>query len=616
MATLNFPKKSFKSLLTFLVIAILVTFSQIIVLEPHLKYGFSDVDWGFLTAYTVHKRVHPNPLENFIGSFRNWGIYTHQEYYIGFQSEFFGLDFRSYQMTTHFLKTLATIIAYPLLLSLTGSMVAAFIGTTLFAVSYSSVGTMYTVVTSSDYLAVISMIIFFWFYYFILKNNKGKWFWNVSALVLLLLTLYLSTERMYPILFWIILIEIFFIYKNKSSPIYLMYALKRSLIFFSPFILVLIFHPKVYSGFLVGNGSILLKKMLEGDWYNLLRPFISMGGLIIPNSYWKYLGVVKSESLDVYIKYFLEGPIVIFILITLVLAILIFRESLKFIMHTLILTIFMALTVFWLGTTHVTHFDESLISLAIFGGYMTILGLVSLFHYLKYQPKDRLVINMSTGLLFALSYLFLTWVASDLSETPTGAHRYLTIPILAVSLSLGSLMALATKRILSLKGAARLLIVIPILILIVTIRIWSTEVSNFFNGQLSQGFGAYDKQNMRGQLLSYLDNLSDNERSLFYFDSSDDLINGYFYDNTLLAGLGSWILWHEKINFKHQLQPDAIWGQYEQLKTAKSEKDGKQGFNFRNNFYSIENFYAFKLKDKKVINVKEETLKKLNINNY
>ena len=174
-------------------------------------------------------------------------------------------------------------------------------------------------------------------------------------------------------------------------------------------------------------------------------------------------------------------------------------------------------------------------------------------------------------------------------------------------------MAAIINKLLKLNGLTKALSFIPILILVFVIFIWSSEVINFFNGQLSQGFGAFDKQLMRGQLLSFLDDLSDKEKSLFYFDFSEDKINGYYYDNIILGGFGSWILWHEKINFRHELIPDAIWSQFEQLESAKSIKNNGIGFNLRGNFYSLENFYAFKLKDKRIFDIKEDILKRLNI---
>src|SRR3989339_1503733 len=130
-----------RKIAVFILLVITVIFSQILLLENHLRYGFSDVDWGFLATYREHRQVNPDIFKYFLSSLKEWGIYTHQEYYIGFQSEFFGLNFKFYQIAVHVFKIMATIASYLLFLSLTRSILAAFAGTILFAVAYPAVGT-------------------------------------------------------------------------------------------------------------------------------------------------------------------------------------------------------------------------------------------------------------------------------------------------------------------------------------------------------------------------------------------------------------------------------------------------------------------------------------------
>src|SRR3989344_3469012 len=151
-----------------LLLIVLVIISQIILLKPHLEYGFSDVDWGFLSIY---KTQNPYSLSQFIEFLKRGGtlggIYTHQIYYIGIQNDLFGLDFKFFQITTHTFKILAILSIFPLLLAISGSRLAAFLSTIFFAFSYSAVGTMYTVVTSSDYSAIFSMGIFATLYWYV-----------------------------------------------------------------------------------------------------------------------------------------------------------------------------------------------------------------------------------------------------------------------------------------------------------------------------------------------------------------------------------------------------------------------------------------------------------------
>lgn len=598
--------------LIFIFMVILVVFSQKILLEEHLKYGFSDVDWGFLAYYKEHKQLNPNIFNHLLESLKGWGVYTHQEFYIGIQSDFFGLNFESFQITTHLLKTLAIIALYPLMLSLTGSILAAFVGSILFAVAYPAVGTMYTVVTSSDYLAVVFMILFFWFYWFLLKYKKKDLYLQITALFLLLLTLFLSTERMYPIFFFIITIEVFLIFYHKLSKTYLQSVACRIGILLSPLVIAYIFAPSAYSNFIFGNGGKLIESISEGNWQNLLRPFISMGGLIAPSSYWRYLGIVKIQTFNTFLNYFLTGPMIVFTSTTLFLGYSIFKKSRKWIIYMSLATCLLGIVTFVLGSHYKSHFDEALIAPALIGGYMVLLGLFSFIYWLKNQQKDKLLVYTSVGFLFAFLYIVLTWMASDMGETPTGAHRYSTVPALLISLAVGSLLILIFKKLWYGNKLAKTISFLPFLILIPIILIWSAEVTDFFQGQLKQGFGAYDKQLMRGQLLSFLGNLDEKKQSLFYFDFNDDRDNAYYYDNTILGGFGSWMFWHPRINFKHELAPFAIWSRFDQLLAAKKEINGIVGFEINDQFYLMQNFYAFKLKNKKVYNIKDDIIKQLN----
>lgn len=604
---LNFVKKK----IWFLTLVPIVILSQLILLEPHLGYGFSDVDWGFLSFYKESKAQYPNLLANFLATFQNWGVYTHQSYYIGIQSDFYALDFKSFQITTHVFKILATLAAYPLFLIITESTLASFIGTLLFAFAYPAVGTMYTTVTSSDYSAVLAMNIFLYVYCLMIKKNIKKWYLLGTLLLLFVLTLILSTERMYPIILWIVTSEAFLLYFLRSSS-YLKVASRRIFVLLGPILIIAVLKPKVWMDFLSTNGLSLINSITEGDLPHLIKPFVSIGSLIIPVNHWRYLGVVKVENFTTYIDYFMRGPFVIFFITTSVLGFIIFKKSLRFIFQMLFGVSLIAVISYIFVTNQKTHFDVSFTAGGLIGGFLIVLGIVSFIHWYLYQREEKLLIGIYAGLTSAFLYIVLTWIGSDLYLTPTGVHRYLTVPALFISLSLSCVITLLVKRIWQFNKLTRPLSSIPLLILIPVVIMWSGQIKEFFDGQLKSGYGAADKNLMRGQLLSYLDNLSDTKPSLFYFDFSEDRELGYYYDNTILGGFGTWMLWNEKINFRRELTPDAIWSQFDQLASAKSTNN-RVGFNYRGKFYTLQNFYAFKLKDKKVYDIKEEVLKRLEI---
>ena len=180
-----------------------------------------------------------------------------------------------------------------------------------------------------------------------------------------------------------------------------------------------------------------------------------------------------------------------------------------------------------------------------------------------------------------------------------------------MSLSLGCLISLMIIKFQKTKGFAKVGLIIPVVVLIAILLIWSKQISLYFEDHLNKGFGVSDKQKMRNQLLFYIDNLDTTQKSLFYFDFSEDPKNGSYYDNTLLGGFSTWILWHKNINFDERLRPYFFWNDIHKLKSSKTIRDKKIGLYLYERFFPLSNFYAFKLKDKKVINIKEELAKEL-----
>ncbi|MEK7616900.1 MAG: hypothetical protein AAB414_02510 [Patescibacteria group bacterium] len=590
-------------------LVVIVIISQIILLEPHLKYGFSDVDWGFLSFY---KTQNPYTIHQFIKNIEvggtMGGVYTHQIYYIGIQNDLFGLDFKSFQITTHIFKILATLAVFPLLLAISGSILIALIATILFAFSYSSVGTMYTVVTSSDYSAILFMGIFVVVYWYMVKKNIGNWSLQFLLFFLLILTLFLSTERMYQLPLFIFMTEMFLFWQRKKLE---KNAIKRLLIMFVPLSLIFFAKPMIFLSYFTSHGIEIVQGVFKGNWNLLLTPFIALGSIIGLPAYTKFLGVPKIDNFGNFLEYIISGPLFILITLTLCISLLVFKKFYTF-FQILVLILFSLVLLYVLGNHFADHqISIGSINLALIGFYVMILSIVSFIQWLKY--KNRLLIGLFVGPFFAFGYIFLTWLGAATSEVFSGSHRYLTIPALFMSLFLSSLFVIIFTNLYKFVnnrffGFMTLAIFIPLLFFIF---LNVQEIKAFFNFQLASGFGVEDKKKMRDQLIQLTPNLSNNSPSLFYFDFSEDQERGYYYDNTLTGGFNTWMLWHPGINLNKRLAPKVFWNDPKKLKSAYLSKDGVWGFNFENEFFELENFYALRLKDKIIYDIKAEILQNL-----
>ncbi len=604
MGTLiNFFKKHF----LFFILIPIVIISQALLLEPHLKYGFSDVDWGFLSNYKMQN----DPLlpTNFIKNFKEIGVYAHQIYYIGIQGIFFDLKYELFQFTTHIFKTIATLALYPSILLLSGNYLVAFISVILFAFSYPAVGTMYTVVTSSDYTAVISMAIFFWLYIYIIKNEKKNLIWLCMLTSIFILTLFLSTERMYPLVFFIILIELV-VYSFNRFKRNLQNSFKRLSILLFPVFVGVMLNPASAGNFLSAHGPELVTRISSGEWHWALTPAITLGSTILPHNYWKYFGIVDITNLTNFI-YFFINPLIIFSLTSLICGILIFPKPLRFFLENLFLIVMFSFITFIVGTHSVTHFDKVNVIPALIGFYLLSFSIASFRQWLI--NKDNLYIGLFISPILAYLYIILTWVAVETALIFIAPHRYLTVPGILISFFLGSLFVLIIRRIWRSNNLTKPFVFIPIILLLMFLNMSAKASYEFFDDQLRNGFGAADKNYMRGQLNSYLTNLNSKTPSLFYFDFIEDYDNGYYYDNTITAGFSTWMLWHRNINFNNKIAPDLFWNRLDILPTLLKEKAGRTGIEWNGKFYLLEDFYAFKLKDKKVINIKDKILQDLKL---
>lgn len=595
-----------KEYLLFSILAIFIAWSQFILLKPHLQYGFSDVDWGFLSIYKTENPYSPSQFIEFLKRGGTLGgIYTHQIYYIGIQNDLFGLDFKYFQITTHVFKILAIFAVFPLLLAISGNRLVAFISTILFAFSYSAVGTMYTVVTSSDYSAIFSMGIFVIAYWYVVKKNIGNWFLLLLLLLLLILTLFLSTERMYQLPLFIALTEAFLFWQRKKLE---KNTLKRLLVMFLPLILVFLARPMVFLSYFLSHGIEIVQGVSKGNWNILLTPFVALGSIIIPHNYTKFLGLARMDSFESFLDFLISGPLFVLVAATIIIGSFVFKKSYT-IFQILSLMILFSVFLYISGSHFVDHLiSTESVTQALVGLYILAVALVS-FRYWQ-SNRSRILIGLFVGPLIAFLYIVLTWVGAATSEVFAGAHRYLTIPAQFISLFLGTLFVAIFFRLFNLLKGFKYLnffaITPLVLLMLFYIDINVKEIQVFFNYQLYSGFGAADKQLMRDQLLNHLDNLSNDKPSLFYFDFMEDNDRGYYYDNTLLGGFASWMLWHPNINFNRDLTPKAFWNNPELLKASMQTKNGEKVIIYGKKVYNINDFYAFKLKDKKLIDIKEQ----------
>ena len=148
------------------------------------------------------------------------------------------------------------------------------------------------------------------------------------------------------------------------------------------------------------------------------------------------------------------------------------------------------------------------------------------------------------------------------------------------------------------------------------------EIRTRFLDLLANGRSAHGQQVIQGRFREHIKDIDFSKPALFYFDTSDISGEGPFYSEGFLGSFPFWMHFQDR-----QLIDGCIevlyLNEHKQLLPYIREEDGERGFFFRGLcvengkssykeiLYKPENFYAFKIKSRNFIDIKEEVLKEL-----
>ena len=606
-----------KHYLFFLLIPIVVI-SQIYLLAPHLKFGLIDLDNGELYDFRELRAKNPDNIKFFIKSYELWGAYAHQYYYMGLLNFFFDSNFESYHQTSHVLKIIATISAYPLFFILSGSSLTAFIAAIIFAFSPAAVGSLESVIHGTTYAAILMFNIFLSFYIYFIKNKISKFSLVSVSLVFLLLSLAFATVKVYPV---VILIPIFeFIYLLRHySKVDLIISIKRAFILLSPLLLVFIFKPAENEIGAFGKLSLhivsLIQSLIIGRLDHLLIPVVALSTTILPAKSWNFLGMIQTNNFIEYLGRLLTLPMMTLMVLTALLAGILSKKLLKFCLVVFLVTTIGGFFTYLFSLGH----PGILVNQALAGFF--ILGLASAFFIEWLNSKKILYFGLFFGPFVAFFFIVNIWSGSgELELFFTGVHRYLTVVSIFTSFFIGNLLVILYKSIRQ-KIRSKLLSLLPLLLLIPIILLSIQEINEWYNYSFAVGFGEPDKIYMRAQLQPYFQNLNPDNPKLIYIDTYTDKENTQYYGNTIVAGFNVWPLWLPNINFKGELVP-YLTTEFDVLKSSVTEVNGQKGILYyqtlykRSVFYKPDNFNAVLLKSKRVIDITDQIKAELGLDKY
>lgn len=616
------------SIFLFALLTIIVLLMQYDLLGPALEVGFTPDDWSFVFWYKV---LGPHPFSKIAEVWTARGPYTTVPlYYTGIINSIVGFDFQKMQMISILLKILATLALFPLVLSVFKNKLLGFLAVVLFAMSYSSTGALETAVEPSEYLGMFSMCLFLMIYNHIVRNNLVTWRWLILTVISLIITILLSVMRTYPLLVLIPIVEAYLLIQKQSTATLRVAVLRISSLFL-PFILVTLMRPGVILPYIGTVPSVFLK-ILEGNWHLGLVPIQGIGHILPLSQFWKIFGSFELGSFSDYLFFIFGGPIVIFSLIILLLAFFTSSKPWGFLILSFTLNIFLEILVFFIATYSLSisfeqrmNFDSPRIYSTVLGLYVLSLAFV---YWIEWQTRDRtnnLLLALWIGPAVSFLFIFLTWMLSDINLGFGGAQdHYLLIPTAAISIFVAAILVLIIQKLkfnrsMRFRSASLLMVIIT---LIGFYYLNKRLIHSYFkNVNANGGRAAHGQIMIQTRFREKIKDIGLKNPALFYFDTSQLSGDGPFYTEGLLSSLPF---------FMHFEGDELIDGCFEVFYQEKSKlaalivkKNGERGFvyrslcvesgrgGYREIFHKEENFYAFKLKDKNLFDIKKDLLKEL-----
>lgn len=591
-----------------------------------MEIGFKPDDWALYFGY---KTIGSNPLSKLLEVWGQRGIYTtYQVYYMGLLETLVEFDYHSFQAVNLIIKSLATLALFPVVLIIFNNRLLAILTTIFYAISPASIGPLEFVVKGSDYIAIFWMCIFLIIYYWTVKNHPGNLLWLTMNLILLVVTLAFSPIRLFPLLFLLPLIEVYLLVKNKNLSNF-SNTLRRMLLFYLPFIILIMYSPDSIIGF-VQAPFTKYSKIIEGNWHLILVPFSGIGLTFITNQYFGLIfGSLRVDSLEKYIHFLFGGPMIIYGFLTLIVAFSKSRKPWLFFLFAFILNFILEILVFFIVThsqylpsIQGLHYEPTELYAALFGIYIVVLGFTCFIEWIKKDENDNLLQAFWIGSLFLFLFTFTTWIFAPFGTGFSGTSYYLVVASIGSSFLLSTFLVSIYRKAKYLKKGL-FIISLGLIFTIIFSYLWMSvnEIHDSFTYLLVGGRSAWGQQLLQGRFRDHIKDLDFTKPAFFYFDTSEIHGDRPFYSEGFLASFPFWM------HFQNKKLVDGcveiFFEDRQKLASLIKEKDGEDGFiyrglcvkdgksSYKDIFYQIENFYAFKIKSMEFIDIKEEVIREL-----
>lgn len=520
------------SVALFALLVVLVIFSHKLLANKVIGEGLTNEDYvGFQFVRVYKDEIFSNPIGFW---YRDSLHNVAHDFYIGLLDLLFKENYDMYLYSSIFLKILATLSLFPLVLLITKNKFLAFLATFLFGISYPSAGALRLYVVGNEYLGIALMNLFLVIYVYCVRKISLRLL-MLSSLVVTLSFL-AAPIRVFPVFAIVLLVEAFVLIRSKFSNF--LPVLMRILAIFLPSVIIVLLSLEVTGSGSYGTAGIpdFLRKVGEGNWWLMLVPFWGFGYTFLPIRYMvQTFGLldVNHYNLQTYLL-FLFKPFVIFLVSSWVLSVFISKQKFRFFLILVSINTVLDVLLFIIFSRHFS-IDPKLV---VGGGFSSFSGLYAslLANYIIsvaiscliewYLTGRNNILLLATAISPFLSLMFVIsqWIFTrDYNIYAEGMHRYFVLPAIGSYLFLACLIVLIYQKAIKKRGIfVSFSYLLMGLIILSIISVSNSETSMIFDGRKTQGHDLRIQESMKNQALSYIPRDKVQEDLLIYVKFKSD----------------------------------------------------------------------------------------------
>lgn len=596
---------------------LIISFSQVLILKTQLEFGFSPDD---IRSFADFSAIGPNPFSRFSQVYQILGPHSANPiYYNGILYTLFGFNYQAYQVAALIFKILSVISFYLLIQVIFKNRFLSFISGLIYSFHYGSVGSMEMVARTQDYLVITGLNIFFILFYLIFVGRLQNILWLIFSSIILFASFFINPIRAYPVLpFICFLAVLMFMMKISLSNFYRI--ARQLLIIFLPF--MLFFGLQGTGGVFYGNAIEIIQRISVGNLQMLLAPFSSFGSLFLQNDGLKFLSS-PTWALSDFPSYLLGGPLIFFGITTFILSKILFKKSLKFFLGILATNFLLELLIFLsidIGRNlpdhlKMTYDPYTFTPTAVLGVYIIVLTAFIFIEWLN-NKQNKLLALYLLGITFTVTFIWLTWILYSIVHIPMGIYGYSTIPSQGVSVAISTILVLAYSKFKNQKSFLNAFAPSVFFILLSYFFYSNNQIQTYLKTNMDYGDNASDQVFLKNKFWNFLKDDVTPCNNFFFLETTPNEQNGLNYSYIMIDRFDRWYSLYSPYNSKEPCPVALLVSDEAKLLSNYTSMGGKKGFLYKyfnggDNFFSLDNFYAFRLQNRDIIDIKPEILKKL-----